>query len=370
MNTFCYRNLTDFKFRLDTMEYQLCCHTPSRPIEKSLFQSTWVKTRLEDHTSNVRNSDCNYCWKLEDKNIISPRQFTTTPVVSVEIVLDNLCNMSCLYCNPASSSVWAEKLKDKNWIKGYDTEYNTLERQKIIFDWIETITKDSIQIRISGGEPTLNPKLFTILDRIKKPGTTVIINTNLNTTDIMMNKLIEYINKMTNNNINFFIRCSLDGVGDQNDWQRDGSNWKKVEANLKKYLETDARIGIFTTITVLTLEALKPLCEWVLEESYQNNNKIRMHRGVIVEDNPNINIKSWLGLFAKEFESILKLAEDKLIFDELFYKQVLSWSKLIDNIPTSYEKNELINWLDNQAIFHKKNDWRHIYPKIAKYCET
>jgi sulfatase maturation enzyme AslB (radical SAM superfamily) len=369
MLTFCSRNITDYQIRLDTMEYKICCYTNWKPFDDLLFEAEWVKTRLHDHVSNIRNADCKLCWRLEDQGVASLRNYKNLPHTSITLILSNLCNLSCRYCGPQSSSVWAEMLKDKRWSKGYvntlDDEYK--RKQAIVSQWINNMLETQPTVILNGGESTINPDLYYWLDVLNKPGTNIVINSNLNTTDIWMNKLIDTINRLRDNNVHVFIRASLDGYKEQNDWQRFGSNWLQIERNLDQYMATNVDVGIFPTITPLTLESLLPLCRWLNEMNQKYNNRLKIYSGMIVQ-NAYTNPTSWIGLFNDELAEIMNLINTNLICDDSFIQQMSNFLACSNNKPSTKQILELYAWLEIQSKSHGGNDWKVIYPKIANYC--
>jgi hypothetical protein len=75
---------------------------------------------ITDHTNNKKSKFCEACWKTEDTGVKSKRQQynmlykqhlnqTHRDVKLNVIPVGNVCGLSCITCNPFSSTGWMKK---------------------------------------------------------------------------------------------------------------------------------------------------------------------------------------------------------------------------------------------------------------------
>jgi len=176
-----YCSYTDKHLTIDTLgRLKACCF--SEPLAHSLDQvdditDFWHNskqwTTLRDNLNNgVRDSRCNECWKMEDKNLKSLRQRVNFPhepgkLQSLELTISNQCNLACRMCTSARSSMIAKERRpwdiyndqSVHWLQ--DT--NNLEKiEKMI---IENDIKD---LYLAGGEPQLIKEYIPVMEMCVK----------------------------------------------------------------------------------------------------------------------------------------------------------------------------------------------------------
>ena len=391
MSTFCNRNELHFAFSLHTtIKCKACCHTPFREVKnfQDPLDEPWYKQRIHDHKNNIQNPDCAHCWNLEANSLFSPRNAesikdTRHPKL-LEIQLNNTCNMACLYCFPASSSIWAEKIKDP--VYNQSTKRNskiqeTFQQNKTsILNWMSeqlAVTGlDTIEnIVLTGGEPTLIDDFYTLVDIILQSGNkiNVHINTNLMTTENRLGKFLQAIENLHAQGNSVVLRCSVDGIDSQQEWQRTLSNWKIMQYNLDKISRTPAQIRIAPTVTPLTLESLLPLFLWI-----QEYNRTMCTERLLLEPSPSLvtsplalSPEEWFGCFAAEVNECLSMVRSgsiKPVNQEMCISTMENWVKKQEK-PSDTTIRNLVKFLDtNQQLWNLPN-WREIFPKIAKHCE-
>jgi MoaA/NifB/PqqE/SkfB family radical SAM enzyme len=159
------------------------------------FNSKELKERRDNHLTGIKHPDCNYCWQLEDNKLPSHRTAsvyvkpTDNLVInsytrsSIEIKVSNICNMACRYCGPNSSSIWAERL-NQSYTKISINKLKKAPNRKLILDqmyeWLNNEIKYCKNIVITGGEPTISPQFYELVDKINFNNSIITINSNLN----------------------------------------------------------------------------------------------------------------------------------------------------------------------------------------------
>ena len=157
-----------------------------------------------------------------------------------------------------------DKLTDEMKHGGFN--YNVTEDIKKLAPRIQ-------KIYIIGGEPFIMPKHYEILNALIEidQAKNIILkyHTNLTKLEWKGNHIFDYIKKFKSCDINW----SLEGLGEQNDYIRFGSNW---ESNLENYykIKKHARVWANVCASSLSILSLHKTIEWMKSEglSYTINN--------------------------------------------------------------------------------------------------
>jgi MoaA/NifB/PqqE/SkfB family radical SAM enzyme len=223
----------------------------------SIMNSDYYKqTRLEMLNNQIPHA-CQRCYQEETNGVRSKRVeenerlgFTedmaraitqddgTIPVnfKFVELRLGNLCNLKCRTCNPMSSTNWIQpyqKLQEElKFVTHYDRKINSSWTESDEFwDDLFKHSEDLQLIYVNGGEPTLVEKHWKYLEELIKRGLNKQITLwyNINMTNLP-DKLIELWKEFKR----VQVTCSIDDLGERNDYIRAGSEWNTVISNLDK----------------------------------------------------------------------------------------------------------------------------------------
>ena len=250
----------------------VCCYstTPIVPIKDLKDFATdphyqEIRTKLIEGQPVPEH--CESCYKLEEQNIISPRQQQTvewanrlnltsiedlsaiTKPAYYEVRPNNVCNLQCRMCIPKHSNLIEREFKLLNIIADYEEiEYSD-------FDIVEF---DNLQkLYVAGGEPTAMPQFYTFLDRCISTSNTdfeFVINTNA----------VKISNKFRGmaqqfSNMQFII--SLDGYDQLNHYIRWPSDWTTVIDNIG-YLHKHHIVSFNTTVSIYNVTGLFTLLEF------------------------------------------------------------------------------------------------------------
>ncbi len=228
----------------------------------------WLRQNM---LAGVETEQCSLCYQQGDKSMkwqankdfdLENAELTEEfdKLRSVELSLDNLCNLQCKMCD----SLFSSKLYDRDkmlievhnlkgraptkipkqrieYIKGLDIDWHALEHIKIL-----------------GGEPTFSPNFPKLIDFLLEHSE--VENVELEIVSNCTNKLSQDMINKLNMFSSIMLTCSLDGCNDFNTYQRWGSpGWKEtldiylwyhsVLNNMKKY-------HIHSTYTILNLSGL------------------------------------------------------------------------------------------------------------------
>ena len=291
--TFCMHPFTGLATREDGA-IKVCCRSlPIANIKDMSLEEAWNSDAMKEVRRQVLNDErpdvCQPCFDLEDQGVQSLRQRHITDsspesrsnlypnaldslqsdysmpfeLPTMEIKINNLCNLKCRMCNPLDSTQW------KDWnsiVSHYEKEGNYLvdavknlglekapyvglfEDKLHFWENLEKLLPYFKRVEFAGGEPLMDPSHYKILDLLSKNGKNIEIKyaTNGTTLGIKGGRTVhEYWPKFKSVAVN----VSIDGLHDTYEYIRGNGKFSDVEYNIKemKKIPTVSRIvGAFT----------------------------------------------------------------------------------------------------------------------------
>ncbi len=269
----------------DTGEVKTCCHTLGHTVEQQELDAKGTDVflngddqieRRKEMLEGVRHESCVYCWKMEDNGVRSPRhgpesfteyfnrfgqpggfaelidRFRGDPSILrsskpllLEIILGNTCDLKCMYCNFVFSSSWEQELRRNAEIAPWRT-LPTAPRgfEEKFWLWFRETCPSLEYISFIGGEPTLIPKFYEMLDRLfaiyeenakdKRP--TIGIISNFNANERHFERFILLLPRLVTR-FKVLLLASVDTTGPQAEYIRNGLKWERFERNVRRVLE-------------------------------------------------------------------------------------------------------------------------------------
>lgn len=264
---------------------------PIEPTIENYNKTEYIQDLKKTFLSNKFHKNCHTCVRDERHGQQSDRMAmfewieTWDDVDKLQSMVDNdnlelwhldyrpsnLCNLKCRMCDPVNSSLIVKENMQNDlkldMIMG-DNMYNDAEAN----DWDYIKDADSIKnlrsIKVLGGEPTVEKKVFDMLDLIQEK-------------DLAKNISLQYTTNATNLNKTFYNRLkgykhvtttfSLDATGRTYEYIRTPAKWNSVHKNLMDYIDfrkqfddTGHRYGcsVNCVISVYNMFSLK---EWYEE---------------------------------------------------------------------------------------------------------
>jgi MoaA/NifB/PqqE/SkfB family radical SAM enzyme len=263
-DTFCILPFIHLETRSDSLVAPCCMNqdfyrkddgelfTLSKDTLDDVWNSSAIKTLREDLVSGKKPQGCSSCWKeesfgKESKRIRENKRWGAdqTPTLKfLDLKLGNTCNLKCRICSPGSSSSWMKEHKD---IYGNDVissiGKDLAVDRKAVMQWPE-YNEDFWQdfadklsniemFEIYGGEPFLIERHFEVLRKSVELGYSKNQKIHYNT-----NGTIYPEDAITNIWPNFKevdVMFSIDGVGEQFEYQRYPAKWNNVLENISKF---------------------------------------------------------------------------------------------------------------------------------------
>lgn len=248
--------------------YKFCCVSPEIAIVNIKdIESDQTLNNVKQHLlSNVPPKECDACFKVEEQGVNSYRDIVadknklnlTNGLAVIEINLENTCNLRCAMCGPRYSSRWESKI------------IPVVDKSKLLDNLSHTTSlieknKNSLQrIIISGGEPSIIPNFYRLIETIKDSvpkNAWIYINTNGMFNERLGNKFLDTISNLSQTH-NVLIYWSCDGKGEVGEFLRDGLDYGMFKENLSKLIkETNAKHTLQITTTQLNLKSQIDLIE-------------------------------------------------------------------------------------------------------------
>ena len=261
-----------------------CCLTSQHEsanlgnINESKFEDIWNSPRMKELRLDMLNGKIpDYCKTCTDREPITgdssrifhlkefPHVIDNIPNVTKEdgtvtemklkywdFRFSNLCNFKCRSCGPVYSSSWLPDAKKLNWpVEDWQKVVTTeqidgLDKYKFLEGQIGEVEK----IYFAGGEPLLMPEHWYILDllvKAKRFDVRISYNTNTSKLTYQGKNVLDYWSQWEPTKIEVW--SSIDEIEERAELIRSGTDWKKVENNLKDMTQLDniiIRPGITT----------------------------------------------------------------------------------------------------------------------------
>ena len=284
-------------------------HIPLVEIEadpSALHNTNFKKQARKEMLEGKRPSECYYCWNIEDlkgehisdRMIHSSSNFAVDEIEKLaelpwdapinprylEVSFGNGCNYRCGYCSPQASTLWMDEIKKHG---NYDLTYNQYgldfldqgryygpkEENPYIeafWKWWPSLKKDLWTLRITGGEPLMNPgamQFFDLLEKEPAPQLEVSVNSNLGVSFNKIDKLAERIKSLLKQEKikSFSLFTSIEGWGAQAEYMRTGLKCDHWERNFIKAINEGTQVNIMCTFNVLCVATFQNFLEKVIE---------------------------------------------------------------------------------------------------------
>ena len=255
-----------------------CCRShPIGFIQDNKLEDIWNGDTMKRIRSQVLNGErppeCAPCFNLEDQGVESLRQrhikgeipearinlypdalldleadysmpFT---LPTMELKLNNLCNLKCRMCNPTDSTSWNDwKQVEEFYVKEDNYLVKNIQELKLIESpyldkftdnpawWasLEKLLPYFRRVEFAGGEPLMDPTHYKILDMLAPYGDQIEIKyaTNLTMLGKSSRTVWQYWPKFKSVAVN----VSIDGIGDSYEYVRGNASWAELLNNIKQ----------------------------------------------------------------------------------------------------------------------------------------
>jgi MoaA/NifB/PqqE/SkfB family radical SAM enzyme len=289
-----------------------CCRShPVGFIQDATLEDIWNNDTMQRIRRQVLNgerpTECEPCFSLEDQGVESLRQRHiagripearinlypnamdalkedyTMPfeIPTMELKLNNLCNLKCRMCHPMDSTAWNDWSEVKEFYKAEGNimyaivEEHDLERKPFLDkfqdspEWwasLEKLLPYFRRVEFAGGEPLMDPQHYRILDMLAPYGHQIEIKyaTNLSMLGKSNRTVWEYWPKFKSVAVN----VSIDGIGTSYEYIRGNASWTELINNIKQIqtIPNISRIVGAVTVQVSNVLILDKMIEYFLDD--------------------------------------------------------------------------------------------------------
>lgn len=379
----CHR-VKDHPFDINTFNFH---NTPEKIQQReTMLQGKWPKAGCE-YCENIENTGIGQSDRQFFSHVpnLSPNELEINPSATsvsptiLEVYIDNVCNLSCVYCIPElSSKIHNEMIKfgpfNKNGLI-LETKHHRVsnyeEIQEQFWLWLKGNAHTLVRLQLLGGEPFYQKQFDTFIEFFENnpcPNLEFNIVTNL---VISKSKLINYIDRFKNllklrKLKTLEITCSIDCWGPEQEFVRFGIELDKWQENFE-YLISQRwiKLNVNNTISILTIKTLPDLIERI--NNWTKDRKIEHYFALI--GYPSYLHPAILGPdeFKEDFLKILNLMET----DTWRGGHAKTYMEgIVATIEKSiYNKEEvlkLLTYLD-ELDRRRNTNWKVLFPWLEKY---
>lgn len=292
---------------------QACCRShPVGFINKANLEDIWnndtMKRIRKQVLSNERPPECHPCFSVEDQGVESLRQrhiSNSMPesrinlypnaldklqadysmpfeIPTMELKLNNLCNLACRMCHPMDSTSWTDWGEVKEFYKKEGNimyaivEEHGLESKPHLDkfqdnpEWWASLKKlvpYFRRVEFAGGESLMDPQHYRILDMLAEYGSQIEIKyaTNLSILGKGHHRTVwEYWPRFKSVAVN----VSIDGIGDVYEYIRGNAHWTTLVSNIDriKSIPNISRVVGAVTVQVSNVLILDKMIEYFLDD--------------------------------------------------------------------------------------------------------
>lgn len=283
-----------------------------------------MKMRRLNMLKGKRDADCAVCWKLEDAGAKSPRtppswfvhhmnQYEGAPnclaqIVkskesylecahpNLEIQVDNICDLQCLYCWPEYSIRWEKHLEATTGRRMFKPDPEHIQLfQATFWKWYDEIKYTIRSINFVGGEPSASDAFFEVATRIYSETPNdgrrrrIAICSNFNAAPVKWARFKDLLVSLSEK-FDLSVEASCEAKGRRAEYIRAGLRWEKFETNFKQIMrlgrEIQAKgrqfqVGAHMSHNLLSLASLPQYIEWLIEMENIYQRPIHLQENVV-----------------------------------------------------------------------------------------
>jgi len=309
--TFCMHPFTGLATREDGAICACCRSHPVGFIQQNSLEEIWnnddMKRIRKSVLTNIRPPECAPCFNLEDQGVESLRERHISGVIpearinlypnaldalkddytmpfefpTMELKLNNLCNLKCRMCNPTDSTSWNDWAVVEKYYKQEDNYLvKTIQDLKLMEspyldkftdnpEWwasLEKLLPYFRRVEFAGGEPLTDPTHYRILEMLQPYAHQIEIKYATNLTSLGKGKrnIFDYWPAFKSVAVN----VSIDGLGESYEYIRGNANWNELISNIKEIqkIPNVSRIVGAVAVQVSNIMILDKMIKYFLDE--------------------------------------------------------------------------------------------------------
>lgn len=209
-------------------------------------------------------------------------------IKSLAIMLNTTCLYTCIYCTEHFSSSWYSDIEKNGPYQLHNQNAHTLStldkvqnrisivdvKQSRYYDALRELLKSDISdelstLRIGGGEPLLyeNLKEFIYNTQTLRPNLSIEIYTGLGVSD---NIFEQFLKDTADIKSKLTIVLSQEGIGQQAELMRYGTNWDKWEPMANRLIESGYHVEFNSVLNIISLFTMQDFLIWKNNSLFKN----------------------------------------------------------------------------------------------------
>lgn len=247
------------------------------------LNSLTLKEVKNDFENDLWPKGCVRCKIEEESNVESRRVQETNRwekyldnhqnigFLTASISFGNTCNLSCITCEPYSSSKWYQE-----YLRLYGRSFkpNHFYKKGFVEDFYKQ-TPNLVHLDVPGGEPLLSgvdeqKELFKLFIKDNK-AENITLHYTTNGTKFPDSSLTDLWNHFKG----VEVQLSIDGVGERYEYIRYPASWEDFSNNLEKYkqlakIQTNLKLNISSTVSAFSVAYLDELLDWAVANEFHH----------------------------------------------------------------------------------------------------
>lgn len=244
---------------------------------------------------------CGHCYKYENIGKVSERmmynrdykhlfpkvQATQTDgslkgleVPLIDIRFSNKCNYKCRICDSEFSALWYDEEQKTGKLPKLpsEKEMNVAADKEQFWESYQRLLPGVTRLHFAGGEPLVMDEHYRTLEHliaIGKTDVTLSYNTNFSTLRYKRYNVTELWNKFKRVDV----WASLDGMGEQGDYQRKGQKWEKIEENIRTVQNECSTVlfGVNVTVNVLNMLHIPDFYQYMVDNKFVQPDRMNLY---------------------------------------------------------------------------------------------
>jgi len=321
--------------------------------KESFIRGEWPtgceRCRIEEENSIESKRMLDYTrWRSAYDNYqLQPKNFITASVA-----FGNTCNLTCITCNPYSSSRWHKEYQD---IYNINVEPNHFYKSGFVEEFLAA-TPNLIHIDIPGGEPFLSGvrEQKSMLQHWIETGQAADISIHYTTNATIYPDDSWW--DLWRNFKNVDIQLSIDGVGNRFEYIRYPGNWSDVSKHTQQYV---AQVSNSNNLQLSVSHTVSAYNIYYLDEFFTWCNNIGLPRPWLGRlHNPNyMRPTVWP-----------KQARDYIVnhLKSSRHPDISTWAQLIDNLDDS-NYFDLFKLRTSQHDQYRNLNFKQVFPEMEQW---
>jgi len=409
--SFCLAKWFTVSLHIPTGRTHSCYHPRAHaiPFEEvaidvsALHNTKHKKTQRKLMLSGIRPPECEFCWQTEDSGSqLSDRAYRSKDVWEdgiieealsigaegnanpryVEVNFNQACNFKCSYCSPHLSTAWMDEIKkegpyvladrkhnDITWIQNEMPIDNSPNNPYVtaFWEWLPQIYPTLHTFRMTGGEPLMDKNTFKMFEYVKqhpKEDLHLSITSNCCPPGDQWNKFFWGLKELTDADAidHFMLFCSLDNIGVQGEYIRNGLDFERLNKNIRMYLKHSQKhsLTFIITFNALSYTGIHSYMEYILSL----RNKYNKDRQLVWFDIPQLQDPDYLN--PKLIPELVSELERTMKFMILHKEGITNRHKGFKDFEIS-KVQRLIDWVNSDTGFDQKKGMVNFYKFFTEH---